>query len=533
MARRRPKQISVFISYASEDRELAATFEAELLQLFAGMASLPPVCVFRDAGSIAHGSDYRTVITNALNGADILLVLLTDRLKGSFAFPGFEVGFFTHSLQDRPRIYGNIDRKILPVCVGAETPSALDNLQKIKVEESQVYRVPPQSERSDLPGGSSNPIFKLLANISETADAVIGSRRTRAAGGVSRQDEQWRQKLTASAIRLNNCIQAYLESRVSSETYPERKVVIHTDAPPVVGPTGVDLSKSSVELVGNSFQVFGFPEDKIRFYAWNDFIRKLPTDLSGSWSEGIRTLVANASQGSDDNYHVVAASKGADAYRLFVSRVVTYVSKKTEVHIYIVKMIVRHYGDPLTSRLLSAINIGLQFRFMFLEDKSQFRPTKFEFPLSADVAKEMESWKSAVTELLTHMNLILREAQDQHLMDPDLLDKIWGKDSGSRVRDMMADWERARVDLYLAAQQVLSSDADDFPDTQEPFRKALRELRATTEAMNREYTLRALQAVAEEIGPLPVNEPGPASISVAVGLRQAATKAATKPVALP
>jgi hypothetical protein len=51
----RPEQISVFISYVSEDRELAASLEAELLQLFAVAASLPPVKVFRDVGSIGKG----------------------------------------------------------------------------------------------------------------------------------------------------------------------------------------------------------------------------------------------------------------------------------------------------------------------------------------------------------------------------------------------------------------------------------------------------------------------------------------------
>jgi hypothetical protein len=214
MARRttkRPEQISVFISYVSEDRELAASFEAELLQLFAVSASLPPVSVFRDVGSIGKGSDYRTVITNALNAADILLVVLTDRLKPSFAFPGFEVGFFARSLDERPKIYGNIDRKILPVCIGADSPSTLDYLQAIKVDEDQIVKVSTQSTGAGLPGGSSNPVFALLANISETADAVLG-KRGGAGGGVSKQDEQWRQKLTTSAARLNNSIQAYLES---------------------------------------------------------------------------------------------------------------------------------------------------------------------------------------------------------------------------------------------------------------------------------------------------------------------------------
>lgn len=507
----RPEQISVFISYVSEDRELAASLEAELLQLFAVAASLPPVKVFRDVGSIGKGSDYRTVITNALDEADILLVILTDRLKPSFAFPGFEVGYFARSLEERPKIYGNIARRILPISIGAANQTTLDYLQAIKLDEDQILKVPnvtTSSSRMELPEGSTNPVFTLLADISATADAVLG-KHGGASGGVSKQDELWRQKLISSAARLYNCIQAYLESRVSSETYPERKIVLHSDAPPVIGPDGVDLSKSAIEMVGNSFQVFGFPEEKNRLYGWDAFVKKMPPEMSGTWAEGIRALATNALQGSGENYHVVATSKGDNAYRLFVSRVVTYVSKKTEIHIYIVKMILRHYGDPLTSRLLSAINIGLQFRFLFLERNSQFRPARFDFPLSSDTSKEMDAWKSAVGELLSHMNMILREAQNQHLMDTDLLDKIWGLGGGPRVREMMAAWDAARSKLYATAQELLASNASDFPDKQEPFRSALRGLHATTETMNREYTLRALQAVAEEVGQLPQQSQSP------------------------
>jgi hypothetical protein len=208
---------------------------------------------------------------------------------------------------------------------------------------------------------------------------------------------------------------------------------------------------------------------------------------------------------------------------LFVSRIVTYVSTKTEIHIYIVQMIVRHYGNALTTRLLSAISIGLQFRFLFLEDDSKFRPTKFEFPLSMEVSKELDAWKANVTELLGQMDLILREAQDQHLMDTELLARIWGPGGGQNVQDMMGVWDAARARLYSTAQLVLISSESEFPARKVPFKDALKDLCAKTEVMNREYTLRALKAVAEEVG-------GPKEIP-ASGRFEA--KLATEKVSLP
>ena len=317
----------------------------------------------------------------------------------------------------------------------------------------------------------------------------------------SKQDELWRQKLISSAARLYSCIQAYLESQSSpSETFPERKVIIRMDKPAAILPDGVNLSDSTIELVGNSFQTFGFPEEKNRHFTWGDFNKKMPPDMGGTWAEGIKALVTGALHNSEENYHVVSTPKGNKAFRLFVSSIVTYVSTKTEIHIYIVQMIVRHYGNALTTRLLSAISVGLQFRFLFLEDDSKFSPTKFDFPLSMEASKELDVWKSNVTELLGQMDLILREAQDQHLMDTALLARIWGSDAGQNVQDMMGVWDAARGKLYSTGQLVLTSSEAEFPTRKAPFKEALKDLCVKTEVMNREYTLRALKAVTEEIG---------------------------------
>jgi hypothetical protein len=98
------------------------------------------------------------------------------------------------------------------------------------------------------------------------------------------------------------------------------------------------------------------------------------------------------------------------------------------------------------------------------------------------------------------MDLILREAQDQHLMDTTLLTRIWGPDAGQDVQDMMGVWDTARARLYSTGQSVLTSSEAEFLARKGPFKEALKDLCEKTEVMNREYTLRALEAVTEEIG---------------------------------
>jgi hypothetical protein len=473
----RPKQVSLFISYTREDSDLAASVHAELLQLFA----FTPVEIFRDVG-ISQGANYQSKIDEQLDRADVLLVLLTDRLKPSFSYTGDEIGFFRRSIRNRPKIYGNIDRVILPVCIGANNPDTLHYIQSVQIDPDKVFKI-------DNPDTAHNPAATLLDSISGIVLSVLGIPRSPTQDG----------RLSNSASRLYSLFCGYLQGRVSSETFPERKIIIRMDKPPVIMSDGVSLSDSTIELVGDSFQVFGFPEEKNRLFSWMDFNKKMPPDMGGTWAEGIRALITGTLHTTEENYHVVTTTKGDKAFRLFVSRIVTYVSTKTEIHIYIVQMIVRHYGNPLTTRLLSAISLGLQFRFLFLEDDSKFRPTTFEFPLSMEVSKEFDAWKSSVTELTGQMDLLLREAKNQHIMDTELLARIWGAGGGQKVQQMMGVWEAARARLYSAAQQILTSSEVEFPSRKTAFKEALKDLCAETEVMNREYTLRALDAIADEI----------------------------------
>jgi hypothetical protein len=473
----RPKQVSLFISYTREDSDLAASVHAELLQLFA----FTPVEIFRDVG-IPDGTNYQARIDAQLDHTDILLVLLTDRLKPSFSYTGDEIGFFRHSIKNRPKIHAQIDRVVIPVCIGAHNPDTLHYIQSVQIDPQKVFNIEDAKT-------AQNPAATLLRSISDIVLNVLDIPRS------PMQDD----RLANSAARLYRLFSEYLEGRVSSESFPERKIIIRTDKPPAILSDGVDLSASTIELIGDSFQVFGFPEETNRQFKWPVFTSKMPSETRGTWVEGIRALVSGALHNGEENYHVVSTAKGDKAFRLFVSRIVNYVSTRTEIHIYIVQMIRRHYGNALTTRLLSAISLGLQFRFLFLEDDSKFRPTKFEFPLSMEASKELEAWKSNVTELLGQMDLLLREAKDQHLMDTDLLAKIWGPGGGQNVQQMMGVWDAARTRLYSAAQQILTSSEIEFAARKPPFTDALTDLCAKTEIMNREYTLRALKAIADEI----------------------------------
>ena len=215
---------------------------------------------------------------------------------------------------------------------------------------------------------------------------------------------------------------------------------------------------------------------------------KIPAELRANCIAGIQQLATTVLKGGGDNYHVVTTVPRDKSFRMFVSKVVTYVSQKTEIHIYVVQMRTRDYGDPQSTRLLKAISVGLRFRSLVLEDQSPFRPEKLGYPVvtAADL-------KAKVSEMLGQMDLILREAVEADLSDPAFLILIWGKKQEKKVQDMIDVWEKTRRQLYAAADEVLSaSDDDNFRRKKENFVKALQAFGGEIETMNCEFTSRIL-----------------------------------------
>jgi len=297
-------------------------------------------------------------------------------------------------------------------------------------------------------------------------------------------------RIAKQASALYRIIHEYLQGRVSSETYPERKLIIRTSTRPDFGRDGVDLTKSSVELIGDFAEILNVAMGQTigREFSWLELGEKIPTELRANCVAGIQQLATTVLKGGGDNYHVVTTVPRDKSFRLFVSKVVTYVSQKTEIHIYVVQMRTKDYGDPESTRLLKAISVGLRFRSLVLEDESPFRPEKLGYPVvtAADL-------KTKVSEMLGQMDLILREAIEADLSDPALLILIWGKGQEKKVQDMLALWEMTRKRLYTTADEVLSSgDDESFRRKKENFIKALQAFGEDIETMNREFTSRVL-----------------------------------------
>jgi hypothetical protein len=481
---RRKKIVTIFLSYASEDASLAATLEDELKRVFPfGLR------VFMDKSSINVGDNFRAVIDEELDGADILLLVFTNQPKTSHSYTGYEVGFFSRSKAQRPHIVGDIERLIIPFCVGSGFPDTADYMQGVDIDRNDIFSLveEPGAFRSEPRGvADDNPVLKMFTRIADITTRVTG---------LGADPGALRRNIRESAQRVYEVIFAYLQSRVYSERFPERKIIIRTGTPPRATDDETLLSDATIELAGRSFDLFGIPEPPSRAFNWPDFIEQInPPSLASTWSGGIKLMVGACLKGDfGGNFHVVSTLKRDRAFRMFVSRIVTYYSGQTEVHIYIVEIKTRDYGDEETTRLLKAISVGLRFRFLVLESQSPFTPDNLRY-VTVDL-------RPKVTELLQQMDLILREARDARLDEPDILRRIYGDDGPSIVKRNMELWVKASRALYAAAHKLLSAgeQGNDIVGERESFVESLATFAKETEAMNRDFTSKALMALADEV----------------------------------
>jgi hypothetical protein len=140
---------------------------------------------------------------------------------------------------------------------------------------------------------------------------------------------------------------------------------------------------------------------------------------------------------------------------------------------------------------LQAISVGLKFRFLVLEKESPFTCENLSYPTV--------KMRPTITEFLSQMELILKEARDARLDDPLLLQRIFGSDGPAVVQKNMDSWKDASTQLYTASHTLLQANDADAPTERAAFLKHLAYFVGCTKAMNQQFTIKALEALVGEI----------------------------------
>lgn len=482
------ERLHVFISYSSEDRDLAMALADELRRAFN-----PAILKLTIDVEFSLGANWRERLRTDLDTTDILLVVATGKQKVSHSFTGFEVGYFDGSVAHSPKManFPTQNRIMIPVAVFTKTPETMSDIQALQintpfdpivVDPAALKNAAALSEASNALIRKS-PIFRLFKRI----QSII-------AQAVQFTDEEldaFNDQLMESSVRLMNLIHRDLQNRVVLENFPERKIVVRT-GPRANGPDRLDvLSDASIEFFGR-FESFGFQAPEGGSIPWSQFTANIEQeDVARCWSDTIKMLVSDAMRGDfRDNRQILTSSEKDRAFRMFVARSVIYYSGTREFHIYIVEIKYKDYGDPVTTMLLKAIQIGLQYRFMFLEGRaSEFSPNRFNVTLQQDL-------RAKIAEMIQQLDFLLWCSQQAGLSKPESILQILGDLPAGELDRRSAVWETAKSKLYTVARKMLTScEASEFLQDKSEFMDALQSFCDSTRVLNEDFTAKVLLAL--------------------------------------
>jgi hypothetical protein len=386
------------------------------------------------------------------------------------------------------------DRLIIPVAIATSVPDPVVDIQSLQIEAPlepltvEQGSLKNQQKFLDAVGYASkkNPLLKLFKRI----QAVIRSSYPFNDEELQSFDEQIRN----SSRRLHETIFAELRRRVSTESFPERKIIIRMEARPSKTAGNDPLSGATIEFLGRSFDVFGFDTPAPGELSCEGFLASIAKEkVAAAWTDIVRSLIVAARRGDfRENRRLIASPDQTRFFRIFVARNVLYYSGVNEIHIWAVEVRSRDYGDVTTTMLLKAISVGLQYRFMFLERASEFSPAAFNVTM-------LDSLHDKISDLIQELDFLLWTSKDAGLGEPESLLKIYGHGlQPGEIDQRAAVWEQHKSDLYSVAYAVLGArDNQELAKQKLEFIEVLKKFCYSTREMNRDYTARTLRALEE------------------------------------
>src|SRR4051812_33456454 len=107
------QNINIFLSYAQEDQAIADAIASILRKAFFDTFDITMMSEF------PTGLNWRNLIDDAIETTDIMIAIVTGRLKPGHSFTGYEIGSFSFSMRSKPNmnIAPNVKRRMIPFAV--------------------------------------------------------------------------------------------------------------------------------------------------------------------------------------------------------------------------------------------------------------------------------------------------------------------------------------------------------------------------------------------------------------------------------
>lgn len=247
-------------------------------------------------------------------------------------------------------------------------------------------------------------------------------------------------------------------------------------------------AETQLEFIGRDFAIFNINPPPGRI-SWADFTQQVSRgDTTTAWTDIIKSQAVMAQRGEfGENRRLLASSDRTRFFRMFISRSALLYNGVTELHIDVVEVKARNYGDETTTMLLKAINVGLMYRSLFLEGKSSdFSPEAIRATLPRDLP-------AATSELLQELDYVLWQSTEAELAKPKNIQTIWPPQQRGELEGRLKEWEKVKSDLEASARKVLrASDDQELELAKNNFEDCLTSFCSVTAPMNKEFLGRVL-----------------------------------------
>ena len=246
------------------------------------------------------------------------------------------------------------------------------------------------------------------------------------------------------------------------------------------------------------------PQGALRAVRWDTLFNRLErinAEQAAVWRTTLLELISSADNDKfPDNDLVILSSDRANLYRAIVTRRRELYSGVTEIHIYLFEfMKPRNDGDDDTTYLMRAITIACRFRFLFLEEASDFGPTVMSAHLAPllNGVQDDETFtqrdntvRGIVARLMRELDLLKKDAVTTGLHDAALKVRYLGRGLQELQDRFSQIWLPLERDLRDSVAVILSSKQSSKEERKAAygkFEKCLVECCRNAQTMNAKY----------------------------------------------
>lgn len=470
--------LKIFFSYASEDQQIADVLATTLRTAFATGIEVTMMSEF------PSGINWRQFIDDSISQTDVLVAIATGRLKPSHSFTGTEVGSFSFFMRSSPTITGtNQKRLMIPFAVLARVPDTIDEFEGINIDPSSLHalRFDPDASTPTISGNSSE-LFNLLT----TFEQLI-SVKTQAVSQSGTQIAERLNNLRMLAAALHEKLIELVLVREKSVDFPKAKLIVRSRGQQMHNPENI-LDNSTIRIEGKCYDAFGLAEAGDITFAWPAFSKKASEEIVYNWKRNLSSVVSASIESKFLDDSSIISFDRKKVFRIFASRRTEFYNDDVETDIYVVEILPRKdHGDPDTTFMLKALEIALSYRFMFLEETSEFSPALFK-------ATKLEAMQSRTSEMIDRLNVLLMASEQYKLDDPGNIIRVLGLPNIDSIEDNIRIWNQAKSSLYSTAALLMRCNPVGEQD-KKTFGQAVASFAEQTRNMNNTYTSAVLKAL--------------------------------------